>query len=164
MSTTNHSVVLAVRPKSTIVPGETFSIQAQPASKETDLQDGEVLFRALYLSLDPAMRGWLNGAPPSFILNLETEQQSTYHITPDVRSYVPPVGIGQKSRGVAIGEIIASKVQAYPAGAYAMSNVGWTELAIVKEQDLQKLEVPTGGQLTDVLGVLGSTNIFSFVI
>ena len=56
-----RSVVLAKRPKGTIIPGETFSIQTQAVPKETDLKDGEVIFETVYLSLDPAMRGWLNG-------------------------------------------------------------------------------------------------------
>jgi len=59
------SVVLAKRPKSTIVPGETFTIKQNPVLKESDLKDGQVLIETLYLSLDPAMRGWLNGMYPS---------------------------------------------------------------------------------------------------
>jgi NADPH-dependent curcumin reductase CurA len=56
-----HSVVLAKRPKKTIVPGETFTIKTKTAPTKADLKDGEVIFQSLYLSLDPAMRGWLNG-------------------------------------------------------------------------------------------------------
>ena len=55
------SVVLAKRPKADIVPGETFSLKENPILSEGDLKDGQVLVEALYLSLDPAMRGWLNG-------------------------------------------------------------------------------------------------------
>lgn len=55
------SVHLAARPKDRIVPGQTFAIKVHEAPKESDLKDGEVLFQTLYLSLDPAMRGWLNG-------------------------------------------------------------------------------------------------------
>lgn len=62
MSQSNYnSVVLAQRPKVTIVPGETFSIKENAMLSEKDLQDGELLIESLYLSLDPAMRGWLNG-------------------------------------------------------------------------------------------------------
>ena len=59
-----RSVILAKRPKNTIVPGETFTIKSQKAPTKADLKDGEVIFQALYLSLDPAMRGWLNGKLP----------------------------------------------------------------------------------------------------
>jgi NADPH-dependent curcumin reductase CurA len=66
MSTTYQSVVLAKRPKDNIVPGETFALKTQKAPTEADLKDGEVLFESLYLSLDPAMRGWLNGMHSQF--------------------------------------------------------------------------------------------------
>lgn len=64
MPTTYRSVVLAQRPKDTIVPGQTFNLITKDAPTEADLKDGEVLFQSLYLSLDPAMRGWLNGMVP----------------------------------------------------------------------------------------------------
>ena len=62
---TYQSVVLAQRPKALIVPGETFTLKTNPILTEADLKEDEVLVEALYLSLDPAMRGWLNGNPPS---------------------------------------------------------------------------------------------------
>jgi NADPH-dependent curcumin reductase CurA len=62
---TYQSVVLAQRPKALIVPGETFTLKTNPILTEKDLKDDQVLVEALYLSLDPAMRGWLNGICPS---------------------------------------------------------------------------------------------------
>jgi NADPH-dependent curcumin reductase CurA len=56
-----QSIHLAARPKSEIIAGETFKVQSNAAPKEADLKQGSVIFRSLYLSLDPAMRGWLNG-------------------------------------------------------------------------------------------------------
>jgi NADPH-dependent curcumin reductase CurA len=61
MSSQYQSVHLAARPKSEIVAGETFEVRSNATPKESDLKDGQVIFRSLYLSLDPAMRGWLNG-------------------------------------------------------------------------------------------------------
>ncbi len=55
------SVVLAKRPTGQIVPGETFLVKEKPILTEKDLKEEEVLVEVLYLSLDPAMRGWLNG-------------------------------------------------------------------------------------------------------
>ena len=57
----NLSIVLNSRPKAEIIPGETFHEKVSPAPKAEDLKDGEVLLETLYLSLDPAMRGWLAG-------------------------------------------------------------------------------------------------------
>lgn len=65
-ASTFTSVHLAQRPKDKIIPGETFTLKSNETPKESDLKDGEVLFQSLYLSLDPAMRGWMNGE-----LNLE---------------------------------------------------------------------------------------------
>lgn len=58
---TYTSVVLAKRPKALIVPGETFSLKQNPMLSQRDLKDGQILVETLYLSIDPAMRGWLNG-------------------------------------------------------------------------------------------------------
>ena len=65
---TYQSVVLAQRPKSLIVPGETFALKTNPMISEEDLKDDQVLVETLYLSLDPAMRTWLNGMCPSSLL------------------------------------------------------------------------------------------------
>ena len=56
-----HSVVLAKRPKADIIVGETFKTVSKPLPDPEALKDGEVLLEVLYLSFDPAMRGWLNG-------------------------------------------------------------------------------------------------------
>ena len=61
MGRDNLSVYLAERPKADIIPGTTFKQRVSPVPPPSDLKDGEVLVEALYLSLDPAMRGWLNG-------------------------------------------------------------------------------------------------------
>ncbi|KAI8219893.1 putative NADP-dependent oxidoreductase YfmJ, partial [Colletotrichum sp. SAR 10_86] len=60
MSQQNLSIVLAERPKAEIVPGQTFKSEQKPVPKAEDLKDGEILIENWYLSLDPAMRGWLN--------------------------------------------------------------------------------------------------------
>lgn len=59
---TYNSMVLAERPgRGDIIPGKTFALKSEKVITESDLQDGQVLLEARYLSLDPAMRGWLNG-------------------------------------------------------------------------------------------------------
>lgn len=61
MDRQNVTVYLASRLTHAIVPGETFKTQTEPAPTVDDLKDGEVLVETLYLSLDPYMRGMLNG-------------------------------------------------------------------------------------------------------
>ncbi|KAL5323097.1 hypothetical protein ACEPPN_007625 [Leptodophora sp. 'Broadleaf-Isolate-01'] len=134
------SVVLAQRPKALIVPGETFSIKENPMVGEKDLKDGQILIETLYLSLDPAMRGWLN----------------------DTRSYIPPVQIGEVMRGAVIGKVLASKSAKFTAGNYVTASPGWSEVAIVAEKEASLLEVPENGKVTDALGVLGMTGLTAY--
>lgn len=61
MARDNLQIVLAERPRGDIVPGQTFNRKTVPAPSADSLKDGEVLIENIYLSLDPAMRGWLNG-------------------------------------------------------------------------------------------------------
>ncbi|KAL9011725.1 MAG: hypothetical protein Q9173_003455 [Seirophora scorigena] len=137
---TFKSVHLAKRPTDRIIPGETFTLKTGEAPKESDLKDGEVLFQSLYLSLDPAMRGWLN----------------------DTRSYLPPVQIGDVMRGAAVGVVKASKSDAFPIGSYATGTVGWTELAVMASKQLEKVDIPRNGKITDALGVFGITGLTAY--
>jgi NADPH-dependent curcumin reductase CurA len=80
----------------------------------------------------------------------------------DVRSYIPPVQIGEIMRGGTVGIIKASKSKAFPVGSYASGNVGWTELAIAKDKHLEKIEIPSNGRVTDALGCLGGTGLTAY--
>ncbi|KEF63641.1 uncharacterized protein A1O9_01619 [Exophiala aquamarina CBS 119918] len=141
MASTYQTVTLAKRPKDNIVPGETFKLNKNnKAPSAADLKDGEVIFESNYLSVDPAMRGWLN----------------------DTRSYLPPVQIDEIMRGGAIGTIKASKDPNFPVGSYASGLVGWTELAVVKGKSLERVQVPKGGRLTDLMAVLGITGLTAY--
>ncbi|KAL2416611.1 Prostaglandin reductase 1 [Exophiala dermatitidis] len=140
-TSTYKAVTLAKRPKDAIVPNETFSTITYPVPSATDLKDGQVLFQSNYLSIDPAMRGWLN----------------------DARSYVPPVKIGEVMRGQAVGTVVASKDPKFPVGSFALGMVGWTELKVCNAaKELQKVELPSGAKITDTLGVLGMTGLTAY--
>lgn len=128
---------MAQRPKSNIVPGETFKLEHKPAPSEASLKDGEVIFETGYLSIDPAMRGWLN----------------------DTRSYVPPVQIGEVMRGYAIGTVKASKSSKFPVGSVATGTTGWTEQAVIKDKHLTPVNLPKGSRMTDAVSVLGMTGL-----
>ncbi|EXJ93419.1 hypothetical protein A1O1_01811 [Capronia coronata CBS 617.96] len=139
-SSTYKAVTLAKRPTDAIVINETFTAITKPTPSVDDLKDGEVLFESVYLSIDPAMRGWLK----------------------DARSYVPPVKIGEVMRGQAVGIVRESKDPKFPRGCYAEGIVGWTELKVCKGSELQKVELPKAARLTDVLGVLGMTGLTAY--
>jgi NADPH-dependent curcumin reductase CurA len=134
------SIHLAERPQAEIVAGQTFTPKQHSIPTASDLKDGEVLFQTLYLSLDPAMRGWLN----------------------PTRSYIPPVEIGAVMRGSGIGLIVASKSSKFPVGTYATGMCGWTEYAILKEKHLDPLDLPEGAVPTDALGVVGMTGLTAY--
>ncbi|KAL1855267.1 hypothetical protein Daus18300_011173 [Diaporthe australafricana] len=143
MSRQNISVVLAERPKGAIVPGKTFHQKQGPAPKESDLKDGEVLVETLYLSLDPAMRGWLD----------------------DVRSYVPPVQIGEVMRGSVIARVLASRSPRVAEGDLVTASTGWREVAVAGPKDFQTasdIPLPKNGKVTDLQGVLGMTGLTAY--
>ncbi|RDA89217.1 hypothetical protein CP532_0556 [Ophiocordyceps camponoti-leonardi (nom. inval.)] len=58
----NVSYILAERPEGDIIPGKTLQRKVTPMPREEDLKDGQILVETLYLSLDPAMRIYMNGS------------------------------------------------------------------------------------------------------
>src|SRR3954452_6708313 len=103
MAETNTQCRLAARP--TGMPGrDCWDLVEEPAGEPGD---GEVLVRVLLLSLDPAMRGWMN----------------------DVPSYVPPVGIGEVMRAIGVGEVVASRHDKLSEGDHVTGLFGIQEYA-----------------------------------
>jgi NADPH-dependent curcumin reductase CurA len=76
-------IVLAERPTTSIV-ASTFRTERAPLSSLAPVRAGHVRVHVTWLSLDPAMRGWLN----------------------DARSYLPPVQIGEVMRARGIGVVV----------------------------------------------------------
>jgi NADPH-dependent curcumin reductase CurA len=141
MSRQNLSIHLAERPNPVIVPGKTFSQRTTPAPTASDLKPDQVLVENLYLSLDPAMRGWLN----------------------DTRSYVPPVQIGEVMRGGTIARVLASTSSSLKEGdlVTVFGNV-WTEVSVVAAAQATPVHLPAGAKVTDGLGVLGLTGLTAY--
>ena len=103
--------------------------------KETiaKLEINEILVRIIYLSLDPANRGWVR----------------------EGKSYVPPVEIGEVMRGIAIGVVELSKNPAFQNGDIVQGMLGWQEYAITKGKGLTKLSLDPSLPLTAYLGLFG---------
>jgi hypothetical protein len=97
------------------------------------LETNEILVRIIYLSLDPANRGWVR----------------------EGKSYVPPVGIGEVMRGIAIGVVEQSRNPAFQNGDIVQGMLGWQEYAIMKGKGLTKLSVDPSLPLTAYLGLFG---------
>ncbi|KUI59637.1 Putative NADP-dependent oxidoreductase YfmJ [Cytospora mali] len=138
---TSVSIVFAKRPTGEIIPGETFRVETTPAPTEADLKDGEVLFEAHYLSLDPSMRVWLRDTP----------------------SYLPPVQIGEVMRGISSGRILASKNPALKAGDWATGFSGWKEISVLGPQHVFPAPMMPGIEGPDLVGALGMTGLTAYL-
>ncbi|KAI0250208.1 hypothetical protein BJV78DRAFT_1322229 [Lactifluus subvellereus] len=130
-------IVLNERPIADITP-TTFRTERVPFDLKPGM--GDVLVQVNWLSLDPAMRGWLR----------------------DTRSYVPPVQIGEVMRAAGLATVVEAGegCRLRPGDVVSCFPVGWTEYAILKEGDAQKLHVPPGAELLDFLGALGVTGVY----
>lgn len=124
----NKQIKLASRP--TGVPtADNFSFEENPIPSA---KDGEVVIRHEYISLDPAMRGWMN----------------------DTRSYIPPVQIGEVMRAGAVGQIVESKLDGYEKGEYVMAWTGVQQYGTSGAENLFKVD-PNLMPLPRYLGTMG---------
>lgn len=112
------------------------------------LSDGHILVQTLYLSNDPAQRGWIS--PPE-------------DIAPE-RLYVPPVQIGEVMRARGLAKVLASKAEGIKEGDVVQGNIGWTEYAVLNAKDQSAgvrvvKPLPGGLSITHYLGALGGTGL-----
>jgi NADPH-dependent curcumin reductase CurA len=102
--TDNTQVRLARRP--TGLPGDdVWDIGTEQVGEPGD---GQFLVKTRYVSLDPAMRGWMR----------------------EGRSYIPPVQIGEVMRAGVIGEVVDSQHDGFPVGAHVSATTGVQEYAL----------------------------------
>jgi NADPH-dependent curcumin reductase CurA len=135
MDAVNHQVRLAARPVG--LPKDTdWEHTSEPVA---DPGDGEVLVKVRYLSLDPAMRGWMN----------------------DARSYMPPVGLGEVMRAGGVGEVLASNYPGLAAGDFVAGTTGVQEYATVPGAGLIKVD-PARAPLPVYVGSLGMTGLTAY--
>ncbi len=116
----------------------TLATLAVPEPKE-----GEVLVRTHYISLDPAMRGWMN----------------------DVRSYIPPIKLGEVMRAGAVGEVVASRHPDFRPGDHAVGTLGMQDYAVAEGKSVQKVDTglaPLPVYLS-ALGMPGMTAYFGLL-
>src|SRR5271163_1782064 len=102
----NHQIRLGARPVGLPKPSD-WQFTETPLPEPLD---GEVLARVLYLSLDPAMRGWMN----------------------EGKSYIAPVALGDVMRAGAVGKVVASKHPKIAAGDYVIGLLGVQEYAVTR--------------------------------
>jgi len=135
MAHTNQRIVLAQRP--TGVPdADTWRMETVEVA---DLEDGQALVQARYLSLDPAMRGWINEGD----------------------TYLPAVKLGEVMRAGGVGEVIESRAERYPVGALVSGLLGWQELAVAGPANPMQV-LPPGTDPKLAVGVLGTTGLTAY--
>ena len=143
-SLVNHQVLLADRPVG-LPTDANWQYSAQPVAAPGP---GGVVVKTLALSLDPAMRGWMN----------------------EGRSYIAPVGLGEVMRAGGVGRVVASDSPAFPVGAPVSGLLGVQEYAALGAEALAKgalsridLGLGTVTQWLNVLGMPGMTAYFGLL-
>ena len=131
----NHQVKLAARPVG-LPKRSDWQFAEAPVARP---RDREVVVRVLYLSLDPAMRGWMN----------------------EGRSYIPPVGIGEVMRAGGIGRVVASQHPDFVAGDYVNGTLGIQEYAVLDGARLTKVD-PKLAPLPVFLNTLGMPGMTAY--
>jgi NADPH-dependent curcumin reductase len=140
----NHQVRLAQRPMGTPTRAN-WMFTEEPVAEPAD---GGLTIKTLALSLDPAMRGWMN----------------------EGKSYIPPVGINEVMRAGGIGKVIASKNPKFAVGDLVSAGLGVQEYITIPEDQIRKsglfkidtrLGSPT--QWLNVLGMPGMTGYFGLM-
>ena len=131
----NQQIHLASRPQGTPTSDNFVIVDAEiPAPN-----DGEVLVRALYLSVDPYMRGRMS----------------------DRKSYVPPFDLDATMGGAVVGQVVESKFDGLAKGDIVMGHLLWQLYAVAPGKELLKID-PTRAPISTALGVLGMTGLTAY--
>ena len=132
----NRQVRLKSRPTG-IPQAEHFEIVEAPVPEPA--QD-EVLVRNIYLSVDPAMRGWVNAAA----------------------GYVEPVAVGAVMRAGAVGRVEMSRHPDFSAGDYVAGMFGWQDYVALPGKSIQRRITETDLPISTALGVLGLNGLTAY--
>ena len=102
-------------------------------------QDGQIVVRTHYISLDPAMRGWMN----------------------DARSYIAPIKLGEVMRAGAVGEVVASRSPDFREGDHAVGMFGMQDYGVADAKTVQKVDA-TLAPLPLYLSALGMPGMTAY--
>jgi NADPH-dependent curcumin reductase CurA len=134
----NRQILLRRRPNGLVQPGDTELVTSQAPQPA----EGEALVRTTYVGLDAAARTWLNDQP----------------------GYLPPVQLGEVIRAAGIGEIVASRCDAYAVGDVVTTLTGFQEYVIVRDDvfctpvtDMDPIDQPA---VMSIYGPTGATAYF----
>jgi NADPH-dependent curcumin reductase CurA len=131
----NRRFTLAARPQG-MVKASDFTFETVDLREPAD---GELVVQVRYISLDPAMRGWMN----------------------EGKSYVPPVKIGEVMRAIAIGRVVESKHPRFAVGDHVSGMFGLQELVVSNGDGLVPVD-PKLAPLPVMLGTLGMPGLTAY--
>ena len=100
LPSTQTVVRLMRRPQGAVVPGTDLVVSQEATQLQKPTKKDHLRLHRLYLSLDPAMRGWMN----------------------DIPSYIPPVKLGAVMRGATVCEVLESNSTKYKKGDFVLDN------------------------------------------
>src|ERR1700733_11991204 len=122
----NRQILLRRRPTGMVAPTDTELV----ASTAPAPADGEALVRTTYVGLDAAARTWLDDQP----------------------GYLPPVQLGEVIRAAGIGEVVASRCDAYAVGDVITTLTGFQEYVIVRD-DVFSTPIPDESDQLAIMSV-----------
>jgi NADPH-dependent curcumin reductase CurA len=110
------------------------------STKIPDLEEGEILLSAKYVSVDPYLRGRMSDAP----------------------SYIPPFELNKPIASGAIAEVLESKNSNFSKGDHVSGMLQWKETQVAKADGLMKVD-PDKAPLSAYLGILGMTGLTAYL-
>ena len=136
MATRNRQVRLKSRPDG-IPQAEHFEIVD---AEMPELAEGQLLVRNQFLSVEPAMRGWVSA----------------------VANYSQPVGIGEVMRSFAAGTVVKSRHPDFAEGDQVMGLLGWQAFALSDGSNINRKVTESDLPLSLSLGVLGLNGVTAY--
>lgn len=131
----NKEITLASRPTG-MPTSENFRFSE---TETAPLNDGEVLVRTLYISVDPYLRGRMR----------------------EGRSYIAPFQVGDVITSGVVGEVVESRASSFQEGDIVTGMLGWRLYNVAKAEELRKVD-PGMGPVTTALGVLGMPGLTAY--
>ena len=132
----NKQLKFINRPKGE-ADASTWVLESNPIP---EIQEGEILVKQHYVSLDPAMRGWMN----------------------DARSYIEPMAIGSVMRAGTVGEVVrANKHEKFKIGDFVYGQGGVQQYTVSDGKGYHLVD-PNVAPLPTYLGVLGMPGMTAY--
>ena len=135
-SLNNEKIILKNRP----YPEVNESLFELIVEGVRELVSNEILVEVKYISIDPAMRGWIS----------------------EIGNYSEPVPLNETMRSLGVGKIIQSKNDSFKENEYVVGWLGWQKFSIVNQKQIQIKVDPKSINLSANLGVLGLNGITAY--